>query len=72
MLLQNLVIFQQGVQGVKAFPFSVVTVNDEPTIIRKIFETNSGFHVKQRHTGKVQFLFFSSFWLVLKNFSFWH
>ena len=45
MLLQNLVIFQQGVQGVKVFAFSVVTVNDEPTIIQKIFETNSGFHV---------------------------
>ena len=40
-------------------------------IIQKIFETNSGFHVKQRPTGKVQFLFFSSFWLLLKKFSFW-
>ena len=39
------------------------------TIIQKIFETNSGFHVKQRHTEKVQFLFISSFWLVLKKFS---
>ena len=25
--------------------------------INKIFETNSNFHVKQRTTGKVQFLF---------------
>ena len=57
MLLQNLVIFQQGVQGVKVFPFSVVTVNDEPTIIQKIFETNSGFHVKQRHTERFNFCF---------------
>ena len=38
------------------------------TIIQKIFETNCGFHVKQRLTGKIQFLFFSSFGLVLKNF----
>ena len=45
MLLQNSVTFQQGVQGVKAFAFRVVTVNDEPTIIQKVFEANSGFHV---------------------------
>ena len=57
MLLQNLVTLQQGVQGVKAFAFSVVTVNGEPTIIQKIFETNSGFHVKQRHTGRFNFCF---------------
>ena len=57
MLLQNLVIFQQGVQGVKVFAFSIVTVNDEPTIIQKIFETNSGFHVKQRHTERFNFCF---------------
>ena len=30
------------------------------TIIHKIFETDSTFHVKQRTTGKVQFLFFPS------------
>ena len=41
------------------------------TAIHKIFETNSSFHVKQRTTGKVQFLFFSSFLLVLTKFSFW-
>ena len=39
--------------------------------LRKIFETNSSFHVKQRITGKVQFLFFSSFLLVLTKSSFW-
>ena len=41
------------------------------TTIHKIFETNSRFHVKQRTTGKVQFVFFSSFLLVLTKFSFW-
>ena len=41
------------------------------TTIHKIFETNSSFHVKQCTTGKVQFLFFSSFLLVLTKFSFW-
>ena len=41
-----------------------------PTAIHKIFETNCSFHVKQRTTGKVQFLFFSSFLLVLTEFSF--
>ena len=30
------------------------------TSIHKILEINSSFHVKQRTTGKVQFLFFSS------------
>ena len=44
----------------------------ETTIIQKIFETKFGFHVKYCLTGKVQFLFFSSFWQVLKEFSFWH
>ena len=43
----------------------------EATTIHKIFETNSSFHVKQRTTGKVQFLFFSRFLLVLTKFSFW-
>ena len=41
-----------------------------PTITHKIFETNSSFHVKQRTTGKVQFLFFKSFLLVLTKLSF--
>ena len=41
------------------------------TIIHKIFEINSSFHVKQHTTGKVQFLFFSSFLLVLTKFSLW-
>ena len=41
------------------------------TTIHRIFETKSNFHVKQRTTGKVQFLFFSSFLLVLTKFLFW-
>ena len=41
------------------------------TTIHKIFETNSSFHVKQHIMGKVQFLFFSSFLLVLTKYSFW-
>ena len=31
----------------------------------KICETNSSFHVKRRTTGKVQFLFFSSFFAII-------
>ena len=42
------------------------------TISHKIFETDPSFHVKQRPTGKVQFLFFRSAWLVLNKFSFWY
>ena len=43
----------------------------KPIIIHKIFETNSSFHVKQRTTGNVWFLFFKRFLLVLTKFSFW-
>ena len=38
------------------------------TIIHKVLETNSSFHVKERTTGKVQFLFFREFLLLL---TFW-
>ena len=41
------------------------------TNIHKIFEENSSFHVKQRTMGKAQFLFSSSFLVVLTKFSFW-
>ena len=40
------------------------------TTMDKIFEANSSFHVKWRTTGKVQFLFFRSFLLVLNTFFF--
>ena len=39
----------------------------EPTIIHKIVATNSSFHVKQRTTGKVQFLFFRRFFASILN-----
>ena len=55
-----------------AFNFIInlsLAVLTERTIIHKIFETNSSFHVKQRTTVKVQILFFR-FLLALKNFSF--
>ena len=41
------------------------------TTIHRTFEINASFHLKQRTTGKVQFLFFGSFLLVLTKFSFW-
>ena len=41
------------------------------TIIHKIFESNSSFHVEKRTTGKVEFLFSKSFLQVLTKFSFW-
>ena len=41
------------------------------TIIHKVLETNSSFHVKECTTGKVQFLFFRKFLLLLTKFSFW-
>ena len=44
---------------------------DLSTIIHKIFETKSSFHVKQRTTEKVQFLFFKGFLLVSTKLSFW-
>ena len=36
----------------------------------KILETNSSFHMKWHITGKVKFLFFESFLLVLTKLSF--
>ena len=36
----------------------------------KIFDTNCSFHVKKSNTGKVEFLFFSNFLLVLTKCSF--
>ena len=41
--------------------------NEELTIMGKIFETISGFHVTYGTTGKVQFLFLWSVLLVLKK-----
>ena len=41
-----------------------------PTIIHKILETDSSIYVKQRTTGKVQFLFFRIFYQQQKNFHF--
>ena len=60
------------------FVYSVETLNhvigasllELPAIIRKIFETNSSFHVKYRTMGKVQFLFFKRFLRVLTRFLF--
>ena len=43
-------------------------LSNKPTILDKTFEANSCFHVKKRTTGKVQFLFFRIFLLVLTNF----
>ena len=40
------------------------------TIKNKIFDANFTFQVKKRTAGKVQFLFFRNFWLVLEKFSF--
>ena len=58
---------RQNLQG------SVVSSNKKlypEIIIHKIFQTNSSYHVKQRTIGKVQFLFFRRFLLVLTNYSF--
>ena len=39
-----------------------------PKVMKKIYEKNSSFHVKQGNTGKLSFLFFSLFLLVSKKF----
>ena len=44
--------------------------SSEATTMDKIFEADSSFHVKQRITGKVQFLFSSSLLLVSTRFPF--
>ena len=38
------------------------------TVLAKIFQTNCSFSVKQHPTGKVQFVFFKNFLLVLEKF----
>ena len=45
-------------------------IQRESTINHKIFETKSRFHVQQCTTGRIQFLFFRRFFLVLTKFSF--
>ena len=71
--LDSIIFFQFKV--LKAVTFAVLNAVwynfANSTAIHKIFVTNSSFHVKQRTTGKVQFLFFSSFLLVLTKCSFW-
>ena len=42
----------------------------DPAIIHNVSETNSSFHVKWHTTGKVYFLFFKNFLLVLTKFLF--
>ena len=41
------------------------------TIMDKLFETNFRFHVKWHTEGKVQYLLFITFLLVLTKFHFW-
>ena len=41
------------------------------TISYKIFETDSSFHLKQCTSGKVSWLIFWTFLLLLAKFSFW-
>ena len=48
-----------------------VSLSFQPTIIDKISETNSIFHVKWGTTGKVQFLFSRSFLLGYNSIKFW-
>ena len=48
----------------------LMDIRYEATIIHKLFETNSSFHMKSHTTGKVQFLFFRRFLLILTKFSF--
>ena len=47
-----------------------IHIRQEATTIQKIFEKNSSSYVKQCTMGKVYFLFFRGFLLVLTQFSF--
>ena len=49
----------------------VLEIKGVATIIHKIFEANSTFHVKWRPMGKVWFPFFKGFLLVLTRLRFW-
>ena len=60
-----------GLKSLKYFAEKIWNiVSFETTSTDKIFEKNSSFHVKQRTTGKVRFLFSRSLLLVLTKFSF--
>ena len=50
--------------------FAAVLGDINATIMGKVVETNSSFDMNYRITGKVQFLFFSHFLLLLIKFSF--
>ena len=68
MLTLTFLFFRPGIIFMNSFSLEN---SNSSTIIHKIFETNSSFHVKQRTTGKVYFLFFKRFLLVSTKFSFW-
>ena len=46
------------------------TFSFEPTIVYKIFEINYSSHAKERTTGKLLFVFFTSFFAGFQNFHF--
>ena len=62
---QIILLKASGADWLLAIGFNIASIMDE------ILETNSSFHVKQRSTERVQFLFFGTFLLVLTKFSFW-
>ena len=57
--------------GNRKIHYNYFFITTTSATIHKILETNSSFYVEQCITGKVQFLFFSSFLLILTKFSFW-
>ena len=62
---QIILLKASGADWLLAIGFNIASIMDE------ILETNSSFHVKQRSTERVQFLFLGTFLLVLTKFSFW-
>ena len=44
---------------------------EQATIIHRIFEANSSFHVKWCTAGKISYLFFNNVLLVVAKISFW-
>ena len=48
----------------------LISLNKQPAILHKIFQTNFSFPMKQRTNGKFQFLFFRCFLLVLTKLLF--
>ena len=66
--------FNSPIRGYsKDTKYTVDYINKDKSLIKRsiVLQPFTKYHVKQRTTRKVQFLFFSSFLQILTKFTFW-